>query len=214
MILQTTLQSQYFPTSKLSHEQADAGGSRLRLSSSTRGFATGKTTLVFSARLTLACSCILAFVVTRIGRVLTALLIALMAPLVLAAQPAGMLGNWQTPLGSIVRIDRCGANLCLWIVYLSPSAPSKTDTYNPNPALRSRPLCGLQIGGGFTLSGPGRASGGTLYDPKSGKTYRGAMTAEGDKLELRGYVGIPLFGRSEAWTRAAAPASPCAISGN
>lgn len=149
----------------------------------------------------------------RIVRALITPLAVLLAPLALAAQPAGgVLGNWQTPLGSIIRIDRCGANLCLWIVSLSPSAPSKTDIDNPNAALRGRALCGLQIGSGFVLRDPSHAADGSLYDPKSGKTYRGAITAEGDKLELRGYVGIPLFGRSETWTRTAPPASPCATS--
>jgi uncharacterized protein (DUF2147 family) len=44
---------------------------------------------------------------------------------------------------------------------------------------------------------------GKLYDPKSGKEYKGRAKLEGEnKLVLRGYVLIPLFGRSETWTRA------------
>lgn len=43
---------------------------------------------------------------------------------------------------------------------------------------------------------------GTVYDPKSGKTYSGKITQTSkDKLEMRGYVGISLFGRSSYWTR-------------
>ena len=70
------------------------------------------------------------------------------------------------------------------------------DLHNPNPSLRGRPLCGLNIGTGFTRSAPGK-----LYDPTSGKTYKGSMTLDGARLKLRGYVGISLFGRSETWTR-------------
>lgn len=125
------------------------------------------------------------------------------------AQPSGIIGDWRDPTGSVIRIDRCGTQLCLWIASLSPKAPSAADIYNPHPGERSRALCGLQIGSGFTLRDPDQAAGGTLYDPKSGKTYHGSMTAAGSKLELRGYVGIPLFGKSETWTRTTAPADGC-----
>jgi uncharacterized protein (DUF2147 family) len=45
------------------------------------------------------------------------------------------------------------------------------------------------------------ATGGTLYDPKTGKTCHGSLTAAGQKLHLRGYFGIPLFGVSQTWSR-------------
>lgn len=57
---------------------------------------------------------------------------------------------------------------------------------------------------------PGHAEGGTLYDPKSGKTYRGEMTASGNALALRGYIGLKVFGRTETWTRTQA-ATPCIV---
>jgi uncharacterized protein (DUF2147 family) len=41
-----------------------------------------------------------------------------------------------------------------------------------------------------------------VYDPKSGKTYRGKMTfVSPNQLNLRGFIGIPLFGRTTTWTR-------------
>ena len=60
---------------------------------------------------------------------------------------------------------------------------------------------GLEIGRGFRLTDPAHAEDGTLYDPKSGKTYHGVMESAGDKLKLRGYVGIKALGRTEVWTR-------------
>jgi uncharacterized protein (DUF2147 family) len=136
----------------------------------------------------------------------------LLAALALAAQPAGVMGDWRDPTGSIIRIAPCGAQACLWIVSLSPTAPAPTDIHNPQPGERGRALCGLEIGSAFTLRDPDHAAGGTLYDPKTGKTYHGTITAAeaGSKLELRGYVGIPLFGESQTWTRAAATVKPCA----
>jgi uncharacterized protein (DUF2147 family) len=44
--------------------------------------------------------------------------------------------------------------------------------------------------------------GGTVVDPENGKEYKGKIWTEGnDKLHLRGYIGISLLGRTEAWVR-------------
>jgi uncharacterized protein (DUF2147 family) len=44
--------------------------------------------------------------------------------------------------------------------------------------------------------------GGRVYDPESGKDYKGKLHLVDEKtLDLRGYVLIPLFGRTETWTR-------------
>jgi len=117
-------------------------------------------------------------------------------------QTNGILGNWTNPGGSTIHIYQCGPDICAKLVAISKDAPGRVDTKNPDPALRGRSLCGLVIGKDFESVSPSRAQGGKLYDPKSGKTYTGSMTREGDKLKLRGYVGIPLFGRTETWSRA------------
>lgn len=125
------------------------------------------------------------------------------------AEPAGMLGDWKEPGGSVIRVEPCNAGICLWLITISRTAPAFTDIHNPDPAQRNRSLCGLKIGANFISRDADHAAGGTLYDPKSGKTYHGQMTVIGNTLELRGYVGIPLFGRSEAWTRPSEPVKPC-----
>jgi len=119
----------------------------------------------------------------------------------LRAQDSGVLGYWQEPGGSIIHVDHCGSNLCARLVAISASAPSRVDGNNPNESLRKRSLCGLRIGDGFQASGPSKAEGGTLYDPKSGKTYHGRMESHGDKLDLRGYFAFAIFGRTETWAR-------------
>ncbi len=126
-----------------------------------------------------------------------------------AQQSAGVIGDWQDPTQSIIHVDRCGTDVCLWLVALGPTAPSLFDIHNPEPSMRDRALCGLQIGSGFALRDADHAAGGTLYDPKTGKTYHGNMTAEGAKLDLRGYVGIPLFGASQTWTRHTGAVGAC-----
>ena len=83
-----------------------------------------------------------------------------------------------------------------------PDDEPRFDDLNPDPALRDRPLKGLTIMSGFTYDGDGRWTGGRIYDPNSGKTYRGTIRQiNADKLKLRGYVGISLFGRTDTWTR-------------
>lgn len=131
------------------------------------------------------------------------LVIILCLPLAANAQANGILGNWAEPTGSVIRIEPCGHDLCARLVAVSKQAPTRFDIHNPNESKRKQPLCGLLIGRGFHLSDPDHAKGGSLYDPKSGKTYHGSMERKDDKLELRGYVGIRLFGRTEVWSRAA-----------
>jgi uncharacterized protein (DUF2147 family) len=115
------------------------------------------------------------------------------------------LGYWRSAIGAIVRIEPCTnapSTICLRIVKLSPNPPSTTDPHNPDPALRSRKICGVEIGSGFTQADDHRLGSGHLYDPISGHTYRGYITPAGpDTLKLRGYILFTLFGRTETWTR-------------
>lgn len=84
-----------------------------------------------------------------------------------------------------------------------PGDPPRYDDKNPDPGLRDRPLDGMAIMSGFKYAGDGRWTGGTIYDPNSGKTYKCTLTqVDRDTLKVRGYVGVSLFGRSDTWTRA------------
>ena len=130
------------------------------------------------------------------------------APL-LQAQATSIPGDWREPGGSVIRINMCGPDLCARLVQIRPTAPSLLDDHNPDVSKRTTHLCGLQIGFGFHPIGMDKAEEGLLYDPKSGKTYHGAMKVEGDTLHLRGYVGIKAFGRTEDWTRVADPKPSC-----
>ncbi|MES2826736.1 MAG: DUF2147 domain-containing protein [Bacteroidota bacterium] len=77
----------------------------------------------------------------------------------------------------------------------------KTDYQNPNSALRSKPIVGLEILKNFVYN-DGKWTDGNIYDPKSGKTYSCTMTIKpnGD-LNMRGYIGISIIGRSETWKK-------------
>jgi uncharacterized protein (DUF2147 family) len=141
---------------------------------------------------------------TNLTRISTALSIVLVlaTPTSLKAQTSPMLGNWLEPGGAVIQIEACSSGICLRLISLAPDNPANVDNQNPDPAKRSRPLCNLEIGSSFHLDDATHASGGTLYDPKSGRTYHGTITLDGNVLRLRGYIGVPLFGRTETWRRA------------
>lgn len=86
----------------------------------------------------------------------------------------------------------------------------RVDRENPDPALRRRPILGLRLLEGLEHDGDGEWSGGTVYDPETGKTYKSkARLGEGgDVLHLRGYIGFSLLGRTTEWTRVPADAAP------
>jgi uncharacterized protein (DUF2147 family) len=117
-----------------------------------------------------------------------------------------ILGSWANPNGQdhiliYKRGDKFFGKL-EWIKFPNDeNGKPKTDKNNPDPALRSRPDLGLELLKDFTFDGDNAYSGGTVYDPKNGKTYSCKMTLEGNNLKIRGYVGISLFGRSETFTR-------------
>ena len=124
--------------------------------------------------------------------------------LFLGAGSTGVKGDWIGPTGSVVRVYDCADAVCLKIVKLPANAPATNDGHNPDAALRTRTLCGADIGTAFHAVDADHLDGGRLYDPTSGKTYKGSIAAEGDKLKLHGYVGVSLFGRTETWKRVAA----------
>lgn len=67
----------------------------------------------------------------------------------------------------------------------------------------NKPLKGVNIVNGLKNVG-GAYEGGTILDPKSGKTYKlkGKLADGGKKLELRGFVGVAALGRNQTWVRA------------
>jgi len=78
---------------------------------------------------------------------------------------------------------------------------AKRDVHNPKADLQNRALLGLEILKNFVYN-DGAWEDGTIYDPKSGKTYSCKMTLSGNnKLNVRGFVGVSLLGRTDTWTR-------------
>ncbi len=83
-------------------------------------------------------------------------------------------------------------------MYEADGKTLRKDANNSKAELRSRTIVNMVILSGFTYS-DGEWTGGELYDPKSGKTYKSKMWLKGTTLEIRGYAGM--FGKTTKWTR-------------
>ena len=83
----------------------------------------------------------------------------------------------------------------------------KADVRNPDPALRGRAILGLRIISGFRPDSATVWSGASIYNPEDGDTYHCKATLSGDDqtLTVRGYIGVPLLGESQTWTRLVTP---------
>ena len=134
------------------------------------------------------------------------LLFAMLAPLACWAAEDAIVGLWLSGDGDgWIEIRQQGDEV-VGIIAGSPNNkpgdPPRLDARNPDPALRHRKLDGMVFMTGFRYAGDDRWTGGTIYDPNSGNTYKGTMRlVDPNTLKLRGYIGISLFGRSDTWTR-------------
>ncbi|MHC1727398.1 MAG: DUF2147 domain-containing protein [Syntrophobacteraceae bacterium] len=124
-----------------------------------------------------------------------------------------ILGIWNTlDDDAQFEIYKCGGYYCGRIYSLQePNYPPsnkkmagqpKVDSNNPDPRFRKRPLVGLPLMIGFSYEGVNIWKG-AIYNPEDGKTYKCRISlAEDNRLKIRGYLGITVFGKTEVWTRA------------
>jgi len=90
----------------------------------------------------------------------------------------------------------------VWLKEPVSNGKPKTDDNNPDAGKRSQPIIGLVILKGFKKDGQDEYEGGTIYDPKNGKTYSCKIKRKERELDVRGYIGISLIGRTTTWTKA------------
>ena len=76
------------------------------------------------------------------------------------------------------------------------AAVPRKDIKNPIKNLQNEDIVGLVFLTKFVCDDE-VYKGGEIYDPESGKTYNCKMNLDGNKLKVRGYIGISLFGRTE-----------------
>lgn len=141
------------------------------------------------------------------GRILIICFLAMSSMFALGQEQDAVLGKWQDSSGEArIEINKKGNKYYGKIYWLrEPNIQvgvPKLDVNNPDAAKRSRPIMGLEILSNFSYKGKKTWADGVVYDPNFGKTYNCKMTLKSnDRLYLRGFVGISLFGRTEIWTR-------------
>jgi len=117
------------------------------------------------------------------------------------------LGTWVTGSGKgHVEIYKEGGKYFGKIVWLkepnNEQGTPKVDKNNPDAKLRSQPILGLINLRNFTYAGDNQWEDGKVYDPEKGKDYSCQMTlVDPNTLEVRGYIGISLIGRTDTWKR-------------
>ncbi len=117
-------------------------------------------------------------------------------------------GTWATEGSkSHVTIVACGDNLCGTIVWLKEplddEGKPKHDINNLDAALQGRPIIGLPLLANFVVGEEADVwQDGTIYNPEDGEIYSCTLTLLDDNtLKVRGYLGLPLFGKTQIWTR-------------
>jgi uncharacterized protein (DUF2147 family) len=120
---------------------------------------------------------------------------ALLLTAALAAAPIA--GQWLTEDGEgVIAIAPCGDRLCGRIAGIADFGPLGMPV-----DVQGRPQCGLEIIHGLTPDEPGTWAG-TITNPEDGRVYQARLSLdEQGRLRLRGYLGIPLFGATQHWTR-------------
>ena len=126
-----------------------------------------------------------------------------------AAHAADPVGLWWAEGGSAqVEIRHCADGLCGQVVWLrSPIDEygcALRDDQNPDSELRRRDMIGIELLRGLrpSVGVADEWSGGDIYDPTSGRTYSAVIQLDAlDRLQVRGYLGIPLLGRTTVWNR-------------
>lgn len=91
----------------------------------------------------------------------------------------------------------------IWLKDPNKNGKPRTDEFNPNDKLKNAPLLGLVFLKNFEKDGEKAWKDGTIYDPKSGKTYSSNMKlVSPTQLDVRGYIGISLIGKTSKFTKA------------
>ena len=122
------------------------------------------------------------------------------------------LGRWITASGNLeVELAPCGNALCGTVVRVLANRSMSRAGEEMKPADPRDPM-GMRILADFVPSEYEDVGGtrapvawkGQIYNREDAKTYSCTMRiGESGELLLRGYVGLPWFGRTSAWTRPA-----------
>ncbi|MES2690456.1 MAG: DUF2147 domain-containing protein [Bacteroidota bacterium] len=122
-------------------------------------------------------------------------------------EPDAILGTWITGSGKAhVEIRKFNNTYYGQIVWLKEpndaNGKPKTDKNNSDRSRHNNPILGLKMLLGFSYKGDKQWKDGTIYDPENGSTYSCKIEmTDANSLNIRGYVGVSLLGRTDVWKR-------------
>ena len=142
--------------------------------------------------------------------IITAAVAALASMSAMAAvSPVGL---WKTiddntgKVRSLVRITQANGEYKGTIekLYRSPDQDQNPKCDKCSDARKDKPIIGMTILSGLRADGDDEYVNGSIVDPENGKVYSSKLTLDedGKKLEMRGFIGVSLIGRSQTWVRA------------
>jgi len=131
-------------------------------------------------------------------------------PTAALAQSASPVGTWKTiddetgKPKALVRITEQNGALEGKIekLFREPNEEQNPKCVACTDSRKNQPIVGMTIVSGLKKDG-NEYTGGEILDPAKGKVYKSKATLRdgGQKLEVRGYIGAPMFGRSQIWHR-------------
>ena len=147
---------------------------------------------------------------TRVAGVALAAVLMLLASAVVAADLGSPVGRWRTiddetnAERSVVEIVDAGGELQGRVLQIFPQPGDNPDQrcVACEGERKNQPIVGMTFLWGLKRDG-GEWSGGAILDPKNGKIYNAKISLAdgGQKLRVRGYIGMPLLGRTQVWLR-------------
>src|SRR5450755_974565 len=110
-------------------------------------------------------------------------------------QAAQIVGNWLTESrDGIIELSRAADGTYQGKI-VGGNDPHRLDQHNPDEAKRSQTVLGQLILQGMKYEGDGKWSGGTIYDPDSGRHYKCHLERlDPQRLQVRGFIGFALLG--------------------
>ncbi|WP_323143162.1 DUF2147 domain-containing protein [Massilia phyllosphaerae] len=138
------------------------------------------------------------------------LLAAIAATPLAMAQDGSPVGLWKTiddasgKPTALIRITEQQGELQGKIekLFRAPNEDQNPKCVQCTDGRKDQPIVGMTIVTGLKKTGD-EYTGGEILDPKNGKVYKSKLTVRegGKKVEVRGFIGMPMFGRSQVWLR-------------
>ena len=139
--------------------------------------------------------------------------LALMSPALFAqtTQAEPIVGNWKTiddktnQPKSIIRIELVDQKLQGTVVKIFTAPGDRPDPVceQCKDHRKDKPVIGMTIMSGLKKTSSTLWEGGEILDPNNGSIYKVKLNldAEAKLLSVRGYVGVPMVGRTQTWIR-------------